>query len=257
VFAASADFAIDKPAGQACPHLGSDFRCQIHSRLRQHGFRGCAVFDCFGAGQHVAQGTFGGVDWRRPDPGLAQQMFDVFTIMRQLHELLWHLAEALRLPLAPPLPAELRAAFDETRRLTRGTPRALLALDVSAHWRKVNAVLVRASSLARGALGPSARDLRGADLAGADLRQTDLRGANLRGACLIRANLRAADLTLADLTGADLRDADLRAADLARSLFVTQSQLESAHGDATTRLPARLTRPTHWQPTTSRVLRGC
>ena len=65
-FAASADFAIDKPAGHPCPNLQEeDFRCGIHDRLRERGFPGCTVFDCFGAGQQVAQVTFGGRDLRR------------------------------------------------------------------------------------------------------------------------------------------------------------------------------------------------
>ena len=54
-FVASADFAIDKPAGRPCPKLSSDFSCSIHDSLREHGFPGCAVFDCFGAGQQVVQ----------------------------------------------------------------------------------------------------------------------------------------------------------------------------------------------------------
>ena len=53
VFAASADFAVDKPAGQLCPNLQADFRCVLHDRLRQRGFPGCAAYDCFGAGQQV------------------------------------------------------------------------------------------------------------------------------------------------------------------------------------------------------------
>lgn len=101
-FAASADFAMDKPAGRACPNLGADFGCRIHDGLRNRGFAGCAVFDCFGAGQHVTQVTFGGGDWRA-DPAVATSMFAVFPVMRQLKELLWHLAEALtRLPDGPP-----------------------------------------------------------------------------------------------------------------------------------------------------------
>jgi uncharacterized protein YjbI with pentapeptide repeats len=59
-FSASADFAIDKDAGCPCPNLQADFRCAIHDRLRQRGFAGCTVYDCFGAGQKVAQVTFGG-----------------------------------------------------------------------------------------------------------------------------------------------------------------------------------------------------
>ena len=86
-FAASADFAIDKAAGQPCPNLRPDFGCGIHDELRPRGFRGCTVYDCFGAGQQVAQVTFGGRDWRGA-PHTAGEMFAVFAVMRQLHELL-------------------------------------------------------------------------------------------------------------------------------------------------------------------------
>jgi len=89
-FAASADFAIDKPAGHPCPNLANDFRCGIHDRLRPRGFPGCTVYDCFGAGQKIAQHTFGGRDWRT-HPELAGPMFAALHIMRALHELLWYL----------------------------------------------------------------------------------------------------------------------------------------------------------------------
>jgi len=112
-FSISADFPITKKAGQACPHLQPDFRCGIHTRLRQQGFRGCAVYDCFGAGQKVSQVTFAGRDWRQA-PRTAKQMFEVFAIMRNLHELLWYLIEALRLPSAQPLHDELSRALSET-----------------------------------------------------------------------------------------------------------------------------------------------
>lgn len=85
----SADFAIDKVPGQPCPNLRDDFRCGIHAELRTRGFPGCAVYECFGAGQKVSQVTFGGRDWRH-DPEIAQQMFAVLPVTRQLHELLWH-----------------------------------------------------------------------------------------------------------------------------------------------------------------------
>jgi len=244
-FSASADFAIDKGAGQACPNLQTDFRCGIHDRLRQQGFPGCTVYDCFGAGQKVAQVTFGGQDWRRA-PQTAAQMFDVFTVMRQLHELLWYLTEALTLQRARPVHAALGLALEETERLTHEPPDALVALDVAAQRDDVNALLLRASDLVRAESGPQSIDRRGADLIGSDLRGADLRGANLRGAYLIGADLRGADLRLADLIGADLRGADLRGADLTGSIFLTQAQLDSAKGDAATRLPPSRTRPAHW-----------
>jgi uncharacterized protein YjbI with pentapeptide repeats len=237
-FAASADFAIDKPAGHPCPNLGKDFRCTIHDVLRQRGFPGCTVYDCFGAGQKVAQVTFGGQDWRT-DPSIAGHMFDVFAIMRQLHELLWYLSEA---EARQPTPA-LRATLEETTRLTRLPAEDLAALDITAHRDSVNALLSQASERIRGTGG---KRLRGADLIGRDLSKQDLRGANLRGAYLIGANLSGADLRLADLIGADLRAARLAGADLSTALFLTQSQVDAATGDAHTVLPDSLTRPAHW-----------
>lgn len=246
-FSASADFAIDKPAGRPCPHLEPGFGCSIHDRLRQRGFPGCAAYDCYGAGQHVTQVTYRGQDWRS-DPAIAGQMFAVFTIMRQLHELLWYLTEARTLRQASPLHGELGLALAQTEQLTRRSPAALLQLDVAAHRRDASALLLRASELVRAPAWRGETELRGADLAGQDLRGSDLRGACLRGACLIGADLSGADLRLADLTGADLRGAVLTGADLTGSIFLTQSQLDGASGDGATRLPSSLLRPAHWPP---------
>lgn len=244
-FAASADFAIDKDAGRPCPNLQQDFRCGIHSDLRPRGFTGCTVFDCFGAGQKVSQVTFDGQDWRRA-PGTARQMFDVFPVMRQLHELLWYLAEALTRPAARPVHADLRAALEKTERLTQGSAEELMELDVPAHRGEVNALLLRTSELVRAEVPGRKRERRGADLMGARLKGANLRGANLRGAYLIAADLKGADLRTADLIGADLRAADLAGADLTGALFLTQSQLNAAKGDAATGLPRSLSRPAHW-----------
>ncbi|GAB3183012.1 pentapeptide repeat protein [Micromonospora palomenae] len=242
-FAASADFALDKPAGQPCPNLGADSRCGIHPQLRERGFPGCTVFDCFGAGQHVTQVTFGGRDWR-DDPATASAMFATFAVVRPLHELLWYLTEALALTPAGALRDELRAAVEETRDLTGGGADALRDLDVDAYRGRMNPLLVRASELARA--GHDGVDRRGATLLGVDLRGADLVAANLRGACLIGADLRGVRLRLADLTGADLRGADLRGTDLSGALFLHQSQLDAARGDRRTVLPPALRHPPHW-----------
>lgn len=244
-FSASADFAIDKPAGRACPNLGPDFRCGIHHRLRQQGFPGCAAYDCFGAGQQVTQVTFGGQDWRRV-PRITGQMFAAFTVMRQLHELLWHLTEALALPAARSLHGELRRALAQTKRLTGREPDALVDLDVAPLRQEINALLRRASEQVRAGAGNQTLDRSGADLVGRDLRGADLAAANLRGASLIGADLRGADLRMADLAGADLRGAELGRADLTGSLFLTQSQVDTAKGNPGTQLPSGLSRPAHW-----------
>ncbi|WP_053696355.1 pentapeptide repeat-containing protein [Streptomyces sp. NRRL F-5755] len=245
-FAASADFAVDKPAGKPCGNLQADFSCGIHARLRDKGFSGCTVFDCFGAGQKVSQVTFGGTDWRSA-PDSARPMFDVFPVMRQLHELLWYLTEALSLPPARPVHKDLRRALKETDRLTRGTAEELAQVDVGAVRQEVNALLLRTSELVRAAVPGRKKNHRGADLMGARLAGANLRGANLRGAYLIAADLTGADLRTADLIGVDFRDANLSGADLTGAIFVTQAQLNAARGDAATKLPTGLSRPAHWK----------
>jgi hypothetical protein len=243
-FAASADFAIDKPAGRACPNLGEDFRCGIHAQLRERGFPGCTVFDCFGAGQRITQGTFGGRSWRE-EPRIAAAQFAVLPVMRQLHEMLWYLTEAAVRPEAAPLHGEVRTVRERTEGLAESSAEVLAGFDVAAHRAEVGELLHRVSELVRSGL-PRARDRRGADLMGKDLRRASLRRASLRGAYLIGADLRGVHLGTADLLGADLRAADVRGTDLGECLFLTQPQIEAARGDATTRIPVTLSRPTHW-----------
>uniref|UniRef100_A0AAU2JQ84 Pentapeptide repeat-containing protein n=1 Tax=Streptomyces sp. NBC_00049 TaxID=2903617 RepID=A0AAU2JQ84_9ACTN len=244
-FAKSSDFAVNKPAGTPCKNLRQDFRCGIHTTLRDKGFQGCTVFDCFGAGQQVSQVTFGGRDWRTA-PGTARPMFDAFPVMRQLHELLFYIAEALTLPDAAPVHADLRRVLTDTEQWTRADAQALADLDVGTLRQETAALLQKASELVRAKVPGRKKNHRGADLMGARLSGTDLRGANLRGAYLIAADLSRADLRTADLIGADFRDADLRGADLRGAIFLTQSQLNAAHGNPTTRIPPSLTHPTHW-----------
>jgi hypothetical protein len=246
-FAASADFAIDKPAGRPCPNLGDDHRCGIHEQLRERGFPGCVAYDCFGAGQRVAQELLPGADWRR-DPSTAPALFAALAAVRLLHELLWHLDAALALPAAAPLDALLRDAYARTDALAARTagPDAASEAEIAAHREGVADLLRAASAMARTRYAGTALDRRGADMVGSDLRATGLRGADLRGALLLGADLRGVDLALADLTGADLRGADLAGADLREALFVTTSQLASARGDLRTRLAPGTERPAHW-----------
>ncbi len=247
-FAASADFAANKSAGTPCANLRDDFTCAIHADLRTRGFAGCTTFDCFGAGQQVSQHTFEGRDWRT-HPELADRMFAVFDVMRQLHELLGYLGEAMVSPPVRPIHDDLRRAWSRIDRLTNATADRLLGMDVAAVRDEVKPLLLRASELVRTSAvtaGSRRRDHRGADLVGARLAGADLCGANLRGALLIGADLNHADLRSADLIGADLRGADLRGADLTGSIFLTQPQLDAARGDSATRLSPTLRRPAHW-----------
>jgi hypothetical protein len=250
-FAASAGFALDKPAGRPCPHLGRHHRCAIHDELAGRGFPGCAAFDCLGAGQRTCRETFPTGTWRR-DPDTAAGMFAAFAVLRRLHELLWYLAEAGSAPAARPVHVQARRALLDVEDAASGTPAALLALDVEELHRRAVPLLRRAGELVRaralaGAGRTSARRVRGgSDLLGADLRGADLRGADLGGAHLIAADLRDADLRGTCLIGADLRDADLRGADLRGAVFLTPFRIAAARGDSRTRIPQTVPRPRHW-----------
>jgi len=246
-YAKSADFALDKDGGTSCSNLQSDYRCGIHNNLRSKGFRGCAVYECFGAGQKVSQVTYDGNEWR-DHPEVAKEMFKVFPIMQQLHEMLYYLNEALSLEETQPIYQDLQAALEETEHLTRLSPQSIMELNVPVQRAIINDLLLRTSELVRAKVPPNKNKKisRGIDLLGANLRGANLKGANLRGALLIAADLREADMRVTDLIGADFRDADLRSANLTGSIFLTQAQINSAKGDMKTKLPSTLRIPDHW-----------
>jgi hypothetical protein len=77
-------FAIDKPAGVACPNVSPDCRCTIHDRLAAAGFGGCAAYDCLGAGQ-LATAMFVGLDLS--SPSVRRARLDAFARLRRLQVL--------------------------------------------------------------------------------------------------------------------------------------------------------------------------
>lgn len=237
-FSAVSGFGVDKPGGRPCLNLLDDDRCGIHSSLREDGWPGCTVFECFGAGQQVSQVTYSGVSWREQD-NLAE-MGAVLSVMRQLHEMLVHLAEVQRRTPDP----EAATAGTAIEALTTADPEALLTFDLDSLHERVGRLLTEASARVRRPW-TAAPDRSRADLAGQRL-SGDLRGTSMRGAVLIRADLRGADLRDVDLLGADLRDADVRGGDLSTAIFLTQLQANAMIGDSETTLPTGLSRPGHW-----------
>lgn len=249
-FEKSADFAVDKPPGSPCRNLAPDFSCTIHAALRPRGFPGCITFDCFGAGQTVSSGFYPGRNWRT-HPGSAQEMFRAFSSVRDLHEMLWYLAEAANRTFDPDTAAQAETLRTGIGTAIAGGPAALAELDLPVLQSTVRDLLIGVSEEVRagyfadggkpvGDLGPYA------DLAGRDLRTAVLCGADLRGACLIAADLRGTDLSGTDLLGADLRGARIKGSDLSRALYLTQPQVNSARGDQATLLPPDLSPPADW-----------
>lgn len=245
-FRRSADFPVDKAAGEPCRNLLADHACGIHDRLRAEGWVGCTVYECFGAGQRVTAAF--GTGWRGAPS--APAMFAAFPVVQQAHEMLRHLAEAtaradddaLRaraVELGVALEADVDALLTSAaERDGAGTPPEAARLDVAAWRARVGPVLVEVSAAVRagalpedaGSSAPGQGGRRVRDRAGRCGRPQDVprggpRGgrrvgprpgprADLVGAALAGADLRDADLRGALLLGADLRHADLRRADV-------------------------------------------
>lgn len=243
-YAKSADFPVDKESGSPCRNLQEDFRCGIHKQLRNKGYKGCTVYECFGAGQKVSQITYNGLDWRK-QPDKAKEMYDVFPIMQQLHEMLCYLKEAQALKEAIPLHLKLQNIYVKIEQLTYLEAADILTLDIPAYRAVVNELLLQTSELVRSKVR-SRKKTNGKDLLGAKLTRADLKGSDFRGALLIAADLREADLRVCDFIGADMRDADLSGANLEGSFFLTQAQINSSKGNDETKLPYTLKRPKHW-----------
>lgn len=247
-------FPADKEAGKPCSNLKSDFSCAVHKDLRANGLKGCTVYDCFGAGQKVAQEIYKDKDWR-DSSDKANEMFEVFHIIRQLQEMRWYLSEAEILIPAAAIKEKIKELLSETKALTLLIPEEILKIDIEAHRDKVNRLLKKAAAEVNSFLTKEEKDnikIRhslpaGKFFLGANLTNVNLIGVDLAGALLIAANLRNADLTGANLIGADLRDADIRGADLSESLFLTQVQVNAAKGNSKTKLPELLSRPSYWE----------
>jgi uncharacterized protein YjbI with pentapeptide repeats len=237
-FVASSDFAFSKPAGVACRHLAADASCSIHARLVPSGLRGCVAYDCFGAGQRVVA-VFGG-------GGRSAEMLSAYEVVRQLHELLWYVTDALSRAAAAPVHGALADARSEIDAAIAGGPSSIAATDPAAHRATVAPLLRRASALTRATSpadlagrdlpghdlpghdlagqdpaghdlagqDPAGHDLAGQDPAGRDPAGHDLAGQDLAGQDLAGRDLARADLSTVLLIGADLRGADLRSADL-------------------------------------------
>ena len=150
-FDASEDFAFAKPAGVACANLTRDCRCAIHDELAVHGFAGCAVYDCHGAGPRVTRAFAGVADRGQPRDA-------AFRILRVVHELLWLLTEAVKLGPPGELAAQLAAEIAGLDAIAGGPIHALVDVDLRAVDAAARALLRRVGT-ALGGRRPVARVL--------------------------------------------------------------------------------------------------
>ncbi|WP_091482053.1 pentapeptide repeat-containing protein [Gracilibacillus orientalis] len=246
-FGKSNDFPFHKNSGEACRNLCSNNLCSVHDQLRENGFNGCVTYECFGAGQHVSQTIYKGKDWRE-NSDHAGEMFAVFPVVQQLHEMLWYLKQAMTLKETQSFHDSLQNIYDDTVKLTEKDPKEILEIDIAEHRMNVNVLLKETSKLYRNGMMNKGKKINdNTDLIAANLKGLDLQGEDFRGKLLIAANLSDSDLRKTDFIGADLRDAQLYRANLTGALFLTQSQLNSAKGDMYTKIPSYLEKPSHWR----------
>lgn len=238
-------FPENKDSGKPCLYLKEDFKCKVHDKLMEKGLKGCTIFECFGAGQKVSKIIYKGENWRQ-NSKIAKEMFEVFLVVRQLHEMQWYLTEAYELNAEKNVKDEIELLIKETEALTLLAPKEILRVDLVRHREKVNIFLRQTSELVRKALNKNSMKRKKNTYFGVDFRNTNVKGADFRGAYLIGANFREKNLAGADFIGADLRDSDFSKADLSKSIFLTQGQLNSAKGDKETKLPKKISRPKHW-----------
>ncbi|KYG26061.1 pentapeptide repeat-containing protein [Alkalihalobacillus trypoxylicola] len=242
-YSKSTDFPLDKKEGQQCTHLQENNRCGIHNQLRKKGFRGCVSYECFGAGQHVTQNLYKGLDWRR-DTDIKDEMFTVFTKVQQMHEMLMYLEQALTLNENYEIHDKLQKVLKETATLVNHDPKDIMELNVSKHREKINPLLMETSLLYRE--NHKTKSIKISSFFGKSFNKKNFEGYDFRGKLLIAANFSGAQMSYADFIGADLRDTNLSGANLSGALFLTQSQINSAQGNQHTILPEYLDRPQHW-----------
>lgn len=236
-------FPADKPPGEPCKNLMSDFRCAIHPQLSQKGMKGCLAYDCFGAGQKVTQHCYPNSTWQT-NPAQAQEIFDTFLVVFQLHQMSWYLLDALSVVEDHPLKSTIEALLAKNQQMTSQTPEEILNLDVESYKLEVNRVLKKVSEMIA---NNSAGSKQTKDFLGKNFKRANLDGRDFIGALLIAASLEGCSLRKTNFLAADMRDANIKNTDLSSSIFLTQMQINSAKGNVNTKLPTNLSRPSTWR----------
>ncbi|MDD3323402.1 MAG: pentapeptide repeat-containing protein [Paludibacter sp.] len=236
-------FPANKEAGIPCKNLMSDFCCTIHSNLVSKNMRGCLAYDCFGAGQKVTQVCYPNGDWKT-NPGQANEIFDVFLIVFQLHQMLWYLVEALSLISDEPLKSDIDALISENQQMTNLIPDEILNLDIEKYRLQVNQALKRVSGMIS---SDSSDGKQIYDYFGTNFKKANLDGRDFSMSLMIAANLEGCSLQGTNFLGADMRDTNIKNTDLSGCVFLTQMQINSAKGNSNTKIPVKLSRPNSWQ----------
>ncbi len=220
-----------------------DFRCEIHAELAGKNYKGCLAYDCFGAGQKATQICLPSGTWKT-GPEQAGKIFQTFTAVFELQQMLWYLIEAASLISDECLQATIDALICENEQMTRLPAEEIAQLDMQAYRRKVNALLKQVSSAV--SFNPYG-EIHRENHFGKDFRKAMLDGRDFSMSLMIAANFEGCSLKGTNFLGADIRGANLKNADLSESIFLTQMQINSAKGNSNTRISEKLSRPITWE----------
>ncbi|MEG1478892.1 MAG: pentapeptide repeat-containing protein [Clostridiales bacterium] len=235
-------FPENKKAGKPCKNLMLDFRCAIHPQLVQAKMKGCLGYHCFGAGQMVTGLYYPDTNWRTK-PQKADEIFTTFLTAFQLHQMLWYLIQALSAVEDENLIADIEALILKNEQLTKKLPNELLNIEVENYRLKVNEILKKV--IAKTTNSPIS-DHENKDFLGKNFKGANLDGKDFSMALLIAANFEGCSLIGANFLGADMRDVNIKNTDLTKAMFLTQMQINTAKGNANTKLPPNICRPIFW-----------
>lgn len=238
-------FPINKSAGIPCINLLKDYSCKIHPQLESKKMKGCMGYDCFGAGQQVTQIVYRGDTWDN-NPDKSGEIFDVFTAVYDLYQILFYLEEALLIIPAQSLVDTLHSLIDENMQICNDSPHNILSFDIDEYRNRANNVLKQVCKLIEQSLNIDTHKLPGSFFAG-KFKGQNMSGADLSTKLLIAADFENCLFNGTVFLGADTRDTNFNNADLRESVFLTQGQVNSAIGNRSTKLPAYLEYPSTWR----------
>lgn len=237
-------FPEDKIAGKPCVNLQYDFRCKIHAELKKRRMKGCLDYDCFGAGQKVTQTIYNNSNWRT-EHNKSQQIFDVFLVAFQVHQILYFLAEAKTIIPARELWNYINTLIKKGIDICNTSPQDILTFDIDEYKKQVNECLRKINSLIK--LNYNYKNkVHQKNYIGKRFKEKNFNGMDFSMSLLIATNFEGCSFNGANFLGADTRDTNFSSSDLSDSVFLTQGQVNSAQGNSDTKLPSNLSHPMTW-----------
>lgn len=245
-FTKSDGFPKDKEAGIPCENLQPDYKCKIHSKLSQQGLKGCMAYDCFGAGQYVTGQLKSLPDWSMISSKEADEIFNSYLVVLQVHQTLWYLSQCLILRRPQSETEQAQLLINEGNELIEEPLEVLAVLDTQPFCKKANKYLKHICKEFETRFS-EANKTKTNNYMGENMKQKNLQGKDFSMSLLIAANLEQANLYGANFLGADMRDTNIQNTDLSQCLFLTQFQINAAKGNKHTVLPPYLYRPQLWE----------